>query len=164
MIFGLVLDEGGAAVVIKTVACWRYKGFLGNFLSFFIYLFSFFLPVFFLSSSFPICYFLTHTSSILSWNTLFSFPLCFLGFLISSFFSFFFLSSSPFFSPPPGSNILTHLNSNSIFFFYPRGHGVSGSALLSFKQGQGFDLSLCMKNLFWGALYSSMGQPGASMN
>jgi len=42
MIFGLVLDEGGAAVVIKTVACWRYKGFLGNFLFFFIYLFSFF--------------------------------------------------------------------------------------------------------------------------
>jgi len=47
---------------------------------------------------------------------------------------------------------------------YPRGHGVSGSALSSLKQVQGFDPSLCMENLSWGALYPSVGRPGASVD
>jgi hypothetical protein len=46
----------------------------------------------------------------------------------------------------------------------PRGHGVSDSALSSLKQGQGFDPFLCMENLFWGALYPSLGRLGASVN
>lgn len=116
MIFGLVLDEGGAAVVIKTVACWRYKGFFRQFSLFFLFIYSlFFFPVFFLSSSFPICYFLTHTSSILSWNTLFSFPLCFLGFLISSFFSFFFSFLLSFLL---STSWLTHTHSSQFKLYF----------------------------------------------
>ena len=47
---------------------------------------------------------------------------------------------------------------------HPRGHGVSGSALSSLKQGKGFDPSLCMENLSWGALYPSVGRSGASVD
>ena len=41
---------------------------------------------------------------------------------------------------------------------------MSGSALSFLKQDLGFDPFLCMENLFWEALYSSVGRPGTSVD
>jgi len=60
--------------------------------------------------------------------------------------------------------IVVHKREYSKVMENTQGHGVSGSTLSSLKQGQGFDPSLCMENLSWGALYPSVGRPGASVD
>jgi hypothetical protein len=62
------------------------------------------------------------------------------------------------------AHILSSLWLNKQVKRHPSGHGVSGSVLSPFKQGSGFDLFLCMKNLFWGTLYPSVDRPGASVD
>lgn len=62
------------------------------------------------------------------------------------------------------AHILSSLWLNKQVKRHPSGHGVSGSVPSPLKQDPGFDLSLCMENLSWGALYLSMDRPGASMD
>jgi hypothetical protein len=62
------------------------------------------------------------------------------------------------------AHILSSLWLNKQVKRHPSGHGVSGSVLSSLKQGLGFDLFLCMKNLFWGALYPSVDRPGVNVD
>lgn len=62
------------------------------------------------------------------------------------------------------AHILSSLWLNKQVKRHPSGHGVSGLVLSPLKQGSRFDLFLCMKNLFWGALYPSVDRPGASVD
>jgi len=62
------------------------------------------------------------------------------------------------------AHVLSSLWLNKQVKRHPSGHGVSGSVLSPFKQGPGFDLFLCMKNLFWKAFYPSVDRPDASVD
>ena len=62
------------------------------------------------------------------------------------------------------AHILSSLWLNKQVKRHPSGHGVSGSVLSPLKQGSGFDLFLCMKNFFWGALYPSVDRPGVNVD